>query len=151
VLMNPNGRAVDHLNLAVVGLCNRRQYPVPHTRRPPTYEPVVASGPGAVLLRQRPPRRAGPQNPEDTVQHPAIIDTRNAARLVWQQRRDHRPLEIRQLVAHQILPAIGRLNLIHDKLGIPFMGSWLKKGYLSRFEKLGNKKQFQEAPKCQDQ
>ena len=113
--MNPHGRAVDHLNLALVGLCDRRQYPVPHTRRAPTHELVIASGSGAVFLRQPPPRRAGPQNPEDTVQHPAIIDTRNAARLVWQQRRDHRPLEIRQLEAHQIFPAIGRLNLIHEK------------------------------------
>jgi hypothetical protein len=62
--MNPHDRAVDHLNLGVVSFNDRRQCTVPHTARAPAHEPVVAGGPGSLFLRQGPPRRSGPQNPD---------------------------------------------------------------------------------------
>jgi hypothetical protein len=43
-------------------------------------------------------RRASAQAPVDPVQHFAIISSRNAARLVRQQRLYDRPFKIRQLV-----------------------------------------------------
>lgn len=39
------------------------------------------------------------QHPEDTVQHAAVIDTRNASWLVWQKRFDNAPLEVSQVIS----------------------------------------------------
>src|SRR5207237_5712640 len=96
---------------------------VPNSRLSPPYEAVVAGRGRAELLRQSPPRRAGPQHPEDPVQDPPIIHPRYPARLVRQQRRDHAPLEIAQLVSlHDPTPPVSELESHLDPRGNPFYG-----------------------------
>src|ERR1051325_1596667 len=125
MLMHPHRGAVDHLHVAVVSLGDCGQNAVPDPGFAPPHEAVVAGCARTELLRQRPPRRARSQHPEDPVQHPTIIDSWNPARFVRQQRRDHSPLEIRQLVSphNQKLPQLGSLNQKTASVGIPFMSS----------------------------
>src|SRR3546814_4113524 len=66
---------------------------------PPSGEAVVTGGTWAIALRQVAPRRTGTQHPEDAVQHAPIIDARHPSRLVGQQRLDHAPLEVGQVVS----------------------------------------------------
>src|ERR1043165_9409848 len=125
MLMHPHRGAVDHLHVAVVSLGDCGQNAVPDPGFAPPHEAVVAGCARTELLRQRPPRRARSQYPENPVQHPAIIDSWNPARFVRQQRRDHSPFEIRQLVSPHIqkLPQLGSLNQKTASVGIPFMSS----------------------------
>lgn len=75
---------------------------VPDARLSPSHEAVVAGGAWAIAFGQVAPRRPGAQHPEDTVQHAAVIDTRHAPGLVGQERLDHAPLEVGQVIsAHQ--------------------------------------------------
>ena len=90
--MDAHRSNVDHLDIAVIGLRYRRQYSVENVRFAPPNETVVAGRAGPKLQRYRLPRRTRAQYSEYSVQH--------AARLVRQQRSDHRPLEIR----HHSLP-----------------------------------------------
>ena len=78
LLMDPNGGAVDHLDVAVVRDGDGVHQPVPHARLPPSHEAVVTGGASAIALRQVAPRCARPQYPEDAVQHAAVIDARHA-------------------------------------------------------------------------
>src|ERR1051326_1793622 len=111
MLMHAHRRAVDHLHIAVVSLSDRSQNAVPHSSLSPSDEAIVAGRARSKILRQRPPRRARSQPPEDTVQNSAVVDPRNPARLVRQQRRDHSPLEVSQLVApHDTAPPVGKLE-----------------------------------------
>src|SRR3979490_1761153 len=111
MLMDAHRSAVDHLHVAVVGLAYAAPDAVPNSRLAPPSEALVAGRGRAQLLRQSPPRRAGPQYPEDPVQDPPIIHPRHPARLVRQQRRDHAPLEIAQLVSlHDPTPPVEELE-----------------------------------------
>lgn len=74
-------------------------HPIPHARFPPSYKAVVAGGARTIALGQIAPRRTGSQHPEDAVQHPAVIDARHASGLVGQQRLDHAPFEVSQVIA----------------------------------------------------
>ncbi len=74
-------------------------HPIPHPGLPPSHEAVVTGGARAIALRQVSPRRTRSQHPEDAVQHAAVIDAWDASRLVGQQRLDHAPLEIGQIIS----------------------------------------------------
>src|ERR1051326_535056 len=125
MLMPPHRGAVDHLHIAVVSLGDCGYAAGPDPGFAPPHEAVVAGCARTEFLRQRPPRRARSQYPENPVQHPAIIDSWNPARFVRQQRRDHSPFEIRQLVSPHVqnLPQLGSLNQKPASVGIPFMSS----------------------------
>src|SRR5579872_6135895 len=111
MLMHAHRGAVDHLHVAVVSGCDGSQNAVPDPSSSPPHKAVVAGGRGAELLRQRPPRRARPQDPEYPVQNPPVVYPRHAARLVRKQRRDHTPLEIAQFVTpHDPAPPVGKLE-----------------------------------------
>lgn len=97
--MGANGGAVYHLDVAVMGDGNCIHHPVPHARLSPSHEAVVAGGARAIAVGQVAPWRSRSQNPEDAVQHAAVIDTRHTSRLVGQQRLDHTPLEIGQIIS----------------------------------------------------
>ena len=60
---------------------------------------VEAAMDRAIALGQVTPRRTGAQYPEDAVQRATIIDARYASRLVGQQRLDHAPLEVGQIIS----------------------------------------------------
>ncbi len=74
-------------------------HPIPDASFSPAHEAVVAGGARAVAFRQVAPRCAGSQHPKDAVQHAPIIDTWHASRLVGQQRLDHAPLEVGQIIS----------------------------------------------------
>ena len=61
----------------------------------------VASRVRPIALRQVSPGGAGAEHPHDAVEHAPIIHTGDAARLVRQQRFDHAPFEVGQVVAVQ--------------------------------------------------
>jgi hypothetical protein len=77
MLMNPDRRRVDHLDVAVVSLGNRVQKPVPNARLAPAVEAVHAGRVRAVAGGDVSPGRARAQPPEDPVQHAPVIDARN--------------------------------------------------------------------------
>jgi hypothetical protein len=97
--MDANNRGVDHLHLTVMGFGDGIHEAVPHTCFPPSDKAIVARGSWAVSLWQIAPRRTGSQHPEDAVQHAPIIDTGHASRFVGQQRLDHAPFEVSQVIS----------------------------------------------------
>lgn len=99
MLVNPNTRTVDHLQLAVVGPGHSFQQAIPNAGSPPSHEPVVAGGVRTIALRHIRPGTACAETPENTVDDPPIVHPRHAPALVGQQRLNHRPLEIRQIKA----------------------------------------------------
>src|SRR4029450_4564676 len=106
LLMDPNGGAVDHLDVAVVRDGDGVHQPVPHARLPPSHEAVVTGGAWAIALRQVAPRCTRPQYPEDAVQHAAVIDARHASRLVGQQRLDNAPLK--SVRSYRLMPMLNQ-------------------------------------------
>jgi len=121
MLMHADGRAVDHLHIALVGGGDGIHQPIPDARFAPAYEAVVAGRVGAITLRKIAPRRARAQHPKDAVQNPSVIDPRYAARPIGQQRRDRLPFEFRQLVsAHDPAPAVRKLESHPRRRGNPF-------------------------------
>ncbi len=99
LLVRPDGSAVDHLDVAVIGDRDRIHHTIPKPGLPPSYKAVVAGGSRAIAFGQIAPRRTGSQHPKDAVQHSAGIDTRHASRLVGQERLDDAPLEVSQVVS----------------------------------------------------
>jgi len=91
--------AVDHLDLAVVRGADGIHQPVPLACLSPSHEAVVAGGARPIAFRQVAPRRAGSQYPEDAVQQASVIDAGHTSGLVGQQRLDHAPLEVGQVVS----------------------------------------------------
>jgi hypothetical protein len=68
----------------------------------PFLHPPMARLIRRIFARQRSPRRAGPQHPQDAFEHGPRLDARSATTvatttLLWHQRRDDLPLLIRQL------------------------------------------------------
>jgi hypothetical protein len=64
----------------------------------------------AEIVRQIAPRCARTQDPNDAVEHAAVIYTRHAARLVRQERLDGDPFIIGEFVAHDSGRLFGSLN-----------------------------------------
>lgn len=101
--MDANNGGVDHLHLAIMGFGDGVHEAVPHTCFPPSDEAVVTGGAWSTPLGQVAPWRTRSQHPENAVQHPPVINTRHLSRLVGQQRVDHAPLEIGQVIsAHAV-------------------------------------------------
>ena len=72
--------------------CGQRVHKlVPYASPAPANESIVAGGVWAKVLRQIAPWRSRTQDPEDAVEHAAVIYTWNAARLVRQERLDGGP------------------------------------------------------------
>ena len=62
----------------------------------------VAGGTRTIAVGQVAPRCARAQHPEDAVQHTPVVDTRHASRLVGQQRLDHAPFEVGQIISAHV-------------------------------------------------
>ena len=71
--MHPHDRAVDHLDLAVMSLRDRRHQPVPDTGFAPTIETIIGGRVRPIALRQISPRRPRPQHPKDAIHDPSVI------------------------------------------------------------------------------
>lgn len=95
--MSPDDQAVDELH-AVRRLFGKPFKDLnPDTRFGPAIEPIVDVDERAVTLGQIAPRRSGAQNPEDTVQHPPVIDPRHTARFARKKRLDQPVLEVHKV------------------------------------------------------
>lgn len=99
LLVRPDRGTVDHLDVAVVRCADGVHQSVPYARLPPSIEAVLAGGARAVTLRRVAPWRTRPQHPEDAVQHAPVVDARHASWFVGQQRLDHAPPEVGQMVS----------------------------------------------------
>jgi len=73
VLMSPDNRAVELLNLCMVTVRDGGQDAIPDTRASPPHEPVVAGHVGAVSLWQIPSRRSRPRDPEVAIQDTPVV------------------------------------------------------------------------------
>src|SRR5262245_33801703 len=109
MLVGSHDRAVDQLQGLGRALRQRLENLQPHARLGPAVEPIVGRRVWPIALRQVPPRRAGTQDEENTVQNPPIILPRHAPGLVRQHRCDQQPLPIRQIKASH-LPNSHRLE-----------------------------------------
>src|SRR6185437_11046929 len=78
----------------------------PDTSPPPPNKSVVAGGVRTKRLGQITPRRSGAQNPEDAIEDTAVVNPRNATRLVRQHRLDASPLPVAEFVAHDSSPPV---------------------------------------------
>jgi hypothetical protein len=89
----------------------------------PPVEAIYAGGIGTISSRDIRPGRPRSQSPEDTIQHPPIINPRLAAHLRWKKRFNHRPFEIRQIKAsHHCLQINGSSESQSIKNKNYFMG-----------------------------
>src|SRR3989337_338642 len=94
---------------------------IPDTGLAPAHEAVVAGRGRTIALGNIRPRRPRAQTPENPVQHSPVVNACNTPYLVGKQRRDHRPLIIRQIKAcHLQTPTVWKLESRFDKKGNPF-------------------------------
>jgi hypothetical protein len=100
VLMCANDRAVDHLNFGIVPMRDGGQNTIPDPSMTPSNKSVVAGGIGAVALRQITPRRSRPQDPENAIEHPPVIHTRDTSRPARQDRANQPPFGVGWSVSH---------------------------------------------------
>lgn len=106
--MNAYDGRVDHLDITFSSLGDCVHDAVPDAGFAPPQEAVVAGRVRAVPLRKIAPWRTRAQYPEDTAQHPPVVDTRHAARIVRKQKVDDRPVEVGQVIssAHVQAPTV---------------------------------------------
>jgi len=102
--MNPHHRAVDHLDLAVMGLGDCVHQFVPDAGLAPTIEAIVSAGVRPVALRQIPPRRSRPEYPENAVHDPPVVLGLPPRTPLRQDRLDDAPLEVCEIVSHDQAP-----------------------------------------------
>ena len=98
-MVRPDGGAVDHLDVAIIGSGDGVHHSIPDPRLPPSDKAIVTGSARAIAFGKITPRRAGSEHPENAVQHATIIHARNASRLVGQKRLDHTPLEVGQIIS----------------------------------------------------
>ena len=99
-----------------------------------TVEPVVAGRIRPVVLRKVPPRGPGAKHPQNAVQHPPVIHPRHTPWLVRQQRLDHTPFEVSQIVtAHRKAPNAWKLESHSTGTGNPLMGTRPNRGQTRPF------------------
>jgi hypothetical protein len=103
-------RRVDHDDLAVKSLGNRRQQPIPDPGFAPSHEPVVACRIGTIAIRHTRPWRAGSEAPQDAVENLAVINTRHTANLVRQNAVGSRPIQSRSVRNDAFKPPKEALN-----------------------------------------
>ena len=102
LLVNVNDRAVDHLDIALMGLINRVHPAIPDHYLSPSGVAVIDRCRRTVELGEIRLGNTSAQPPEDAVEHKPIIDARLAARLVGKKRKDHTPFEIAQFVTSHL-------------------------------------------------
>ena len=73
VLMHPDRRGGDHLDIAVVSSGDALQKPIPDAGFAPAVEAVRAGGVRAIARRNVRPGRARPKPPEDAVEDLPVI------------------------------------------------------------------------------
>src|SRR4051812_11357921 len=113
VLMYADNGGVDHLDRAIMGFREGLHDRVPDASHPPTNKPVVAGRVRPKVRRQIAPWRSRSQYPEDAVEDPSVVHPRHAARLVRKERRDGRPLIVREFVSRDSRLRFGSLNHIY--------------------------------------
>ena len=92
-MVNVNDRAVDHLDIALMGLINRVHPAIPDHYLSPSGVAVVDHCRRTVALGEIRLGNTSAQPPEDAVEHKPNVDARLAARLVGEKRKDHIPIE----------------------------------------------------------
>lgn len=98
--MDAHDRAVDHLDLAIVGFDDAVHQAIPDACLAPPVEAIVGGRVRPISLRQIAPRSTRAQHPEDAVENAAIVGRLAASTVLGQKRFDDAPLEVRQVVAH---------------------------------------------------
>jgi len=94
VLVEADDRAVDHLDTGATPVRQRIEQLVPDAGASPSDEAVVAGRVGAEAFRKVAPWCSGLQDPENAVDDPAIVNARDAARLVRQKGADRCPFGV---------------------------------------------------------
>ncbi len=95
--MNADTGTVGHDDIAIESLLNLAQNMIPDARLAPSNKAVVAGCIRAISIRNVCPGRACPKAPQDTVDHPPVVNTRHATQLIRQQGLNNSPLEIGQI------------------------------------------------------
>jgi hypothetical protein len=89
--------AIDEQSIGcAIGACKRAEDALPDAALGPAHEAIVERLLRPIHVRAVRPAPAAAQGVNDPAQHPAIVDTRLAAHISWQQRRDPLPLRIRK-------------------------------------------------------
>lgn len=97
--MRPDGSAVEHLDVAVIGGSDDIRHPIQNARDPPAHEAIVVSGARTISFGQVAPFSAGSQHLKDAIQQSAVIDARHTSWLVGQQRFNHKPIEVSRVIS----------------------------------------------------
>src|SRR5207302_10298728 len=85
MLMHADDGRINHLHGCIMACGQRIHELVPHASPAPANKAIVAGGVWAEVVRQIAPWRTRTQDPEDAIEHAAVVYTRNAARLVRQR------------------------------------------------------------------
>ena len=101
-MVNANDEAVDHLDIALMGLINRVHPAFPDHYLSPSGVAVVDRCRRTGELGEIRLGDTSAQPPEDAVEHKPIIDARLAARLVGKKRKDHIPIENAQFITSHL-------------------------------------------------
>ena len=83
--MNANDGAVDHLDIAFMGLNNRVHEAIPDPCLSPSVEAIVDRGQWALSLGEIRLGNARAQPPEDADEHTQIIDARHCRATCWDE------------------------------------------------------------------
>src|SRR5438552_2058699 len=98
MLMHADDGRINHLHGCIMACGQRIHELVPHASPAPANKAIVAGGVWAEVVRQIAPWRTRTQDPEDAIEHAAVVYTRNAARLVRQERLDGSPFVVGEFV-----------------------------------------------------
>jgi hypothetical protein len=100
MLVHAHDRRIDHVHRRIMSSGESLHDPVPDAGPPPANEPIVASRTGSVGFRQITPRRARPQDAEDTIEDTPVVYPGDVARFVREHRHDDAPFAVAQFIAH---------------------------------------------------
>jgi hypothetical protein len=108
--VNADGRTVDHLHFAAMSFRHGVHQAIPDARFAPAIEAIVGSRVRAITLRQISPGRPRSQHPKDAIHHAPVVPSLGTRTPLRQNRFDHAPLEIREVVAHDASSAVCELE-----------------------------------------
>jgi hypothetical protein len=98
--MDPDNSCIQYLDFGITNICNSAQDAIPDAGLSPSVEAIVTGRVGAKASRQIPPRRTGTQDPEDAVQHPPIINTRNTSGFIRKDGLNGVPFAVCESIPH---------------------------------------------------
>ena len=111
MLVHPDRGTVDHLDIALISLRYRLQYPRPVTCLAPAVDAVHTGLMRSVTGRDSAHGAPGAQPPEYPVHYPPVIHSGHPANLRRKHRLNHRPRKIRQIkTRHHQSPLIRTMN-----------------------------------------